>query len=238
MSVTGLDIVTDALSELEVVSAGETLKAEDADLGLRFLNRLLDSWNADRQAVYADTFLTYALTANLSPHTIGPTGTFAVPQRPVTIEGVAVGIGTGVLMPIPVRDAAWWETQRVPGLGTSLPTSVFYNPTWPNGELWFWPVPSTVIPVRIQTRVLLAALTLASTFSLPPGYQEAISLTLAETCAAAFGTQAKASTIFLAQKARARIFDNNTSAPRLTTRDAGIPGGRGGIYNYLLGTNS
>jgi hypothetical protein len=63
-------------------------------------------------------------------------------------------------------------------------------------------VPTTGLSVTLMTRQVLAALTLASTFTMPPGYQSAVTLTLAEHCAAAFGTQPKPSTIVLARQAR------------------------------------
>lgn len=232
---TGLDLVTDALTELGVLGAAESPTPEDAAFVLRRLNQLLDSWNAERDAVYADVFGSYTLTPSLSPHTIGPTGTFVTAQRPVSIEGANLMISATVRNPIDVtRDAAWWFARSVPSLATSVPTDLYYNPTWPNGALYFWPVPTTTGPVELWTRQVLAALTLATVFTMPPAYQEALTLTLAEKIAPAFGVQVTAQTTTAAATARARVFNNNRVIPKLVTRDSGIPGARG-TWNYLTG---
>jgi hypothetical protein len=201
------------------------------------LNALLDQMNATRHMVFADVFSTFTLTPGLNPHTIGPTGTWVTAQRPVSIEGASLELSAGIFIPIALKDAAWWDAVVLPGLTSAVQMALFYNPTWPNGELWFWPVPSTALAVVLMTRVVLAQVTLATTFTLPPGYQKAITLTLAEDCAASFGTQPKPSTVALARQARAAIFNNNDPPCPLVTRDAGLPGGGGGVYNYRTGLN-
>lgn len=230
---TALDIISDALNELGVLSAAETPSAEDAAFGLRRLNQLLDSWNAERDAVYADVFASGTLTPSLSPHTIGPTGTIVTAQRPVSIEGANLMLSSTVRSSIDVtRDASWWFARSTPLLATTIPTDLYYDPTWPNGSLYFWPVPTTTGPVELWTRQVLAALTLVTVFTMPPGYQEAVSLSLAEAIAPAYGGQVPPQTSASAAKARARIFNNNRVVPKLVTRDEGIPGGRGS-FNYL-----
>lgn len=239
MPTTALDICRHAAQKLGVYGAGESLTAEDAADLLANLNSLLDSWNANRDAVYADLFLTFPLTASLSPHTIGPTGTFVVAQRPVSIEGAGIVIAgtspTAVTSPINLRDAAWWDDVRMDALSTSLPTDLYYDPTWPNGSLYFWPVPTMIRDVTFWTRTVLAQLLLTSTFSLPPGYEKALTLTLAEDSADLFGVAIPPQMPAQAAQARATIFSNNRRTPRLETRDAGLPGGRG-TYSYLTGS--
>jgi hypothetical protein len=205
---TALNICQDALFEIGVLAPGESLQAADGAFALGKLNRLIDNWNAERAAVYSDQFEAYTLVPSLAPHTIGPTGaTFTVTQRPVTIEGASVildNVTPAVYVPIAVRDAAWWDAQTVPDLTAEFPTDVYYEPAWPNGKLWFWPVPTTAYGVNLMTRIVLAELTLASSFSLPPGYKDAITLTLAEDLASPYGAQISQITREKARDARAR----------------------------------
>lgn len=242
MAVTGLTIITDALVECGVHDPVETPSAEDTTFALRKLNRLINNWNAEREAVYASTFLTFTLTPSLSPHTIGPTGaTWTVTQRPVSLEAahlVLAGSSPVAQIPIRVRDAAWWSTVSVQALTSTIPTDVYYDPAWVNGNLYFWPVPTAAHSVQLWVRAVLAEYALATTFSLPPGYQDAITLTLAEEIGPAFHAPPSLVTIQSAKAARARIFSKNTTAPPLTTRDAGMPGGgsgRAGYFNYRSG---
>jgi hypothetical protein len=231
---TGLDLLKAAYQEVNILGAGEELTPEDAEFGLGKLNRLWDNWNADRQATYAEILTTFALTPALSPHTIGPLGTFVVTQRPVTIEGMNLVVA-GVKTPIALRDQAWYASLSQPSLQSAPPTDCYYEPNWPLGKLYFYPVPSAAASVELLTRQVLAAFTQVLVFTLPPGYLDAIVLTLAEDLAPAYpGAVVTPKLEKNATAARARIFANNQGAPRLVTRDAGVPGG-GGWFDYRTG---
>lgn len=236
---TGRDLVTDALLEINVYDALDEPSPQDAAFVLRKLNRILDNWNAERPAVYADQFVSYTLTPALSPHTIGPSGTWVVTSRPVSIEGASL-IFTTLNNPrvgITLRNAAWYNALTIPSLSTQLPTDLYYEPDWPNGKLFFYPVPSAAYQVVLWTRIVLATLGLNDAFTLPPGYQDAITLTLAEDIAPTFEKPIQASLKEKAKEARARIFSNNVEIPKLVTRDSGMPtsGGSGGTGTYLTG---
>jgi hypothetical protein len=239
---TASDIIRDALYELGVLAAGESLQAQDAEYGLGKLNRLLDNWNAERAAVYAQQFVTYTITPLLQPHTIGPTGaTFTVTQRPQKIDGANIILDTStpdVRTPLEIRGDDWWRDLPVPEVTGSVPTDLYYSPDWPNGSIYLWPEPTVAYGLELETRILLAALTLASTFSLPPGYQDAITLTLAESLVPAYPSAASILPVVekMATRARGRVFGNNDVTPRLATVDAGMPGGgSGSSFNYKTG---
>jgi len=235
MADTVLDLAKEALERLGRYRAGESLNDDDADLVLRRYNALLDGWNAERGQLFADLFTTYTLTAGLSPHTIGPTGTFVVTERPVAIKGASMWLGTtpDIKIPLVLRDQAWWNQQRVPSLSVHYPQSLFYNPTWPDGELHFWAVPSAAYQVELWTRQELSQVTLTTTFALPQGYRRAHVLTLAEDIAESFGAEVSAQLAHDAARARRVILDNNPPPKRLRTRDAGMPKGGGGRRTFI-----
>ncbi len=234
MPITGLDLVTGALLEHNVIQLGTDPSAEDADFVLGKLNRLVDNWNAKRGAVYCETIQLFTLTPSLSPHTIGPTGTFVTPARPESITAASVYISTTVKQPIDLdHDALWWDAQLIPGQTSTFPTDGYYEKDWPNGKLFFWPVGTGAQSVEIVSRVVLAAITLAGTFSLPPGYQDAITLTLAEAIATPYRRVVTPELKQQAQDARDQIFGNNLVVPALVTVDSGMPRGRRTTMNYL-----
>lgn len=233
-------VIVDALNEINASAAGDTPGAEDLAFGLGKLNRILDNWNADGAAIYADQYTTVTLTPSLSPHTIGPSGTFYAIQRPEDIIAARLILvfSQSIFEPINLRDRAWWLAQSVPGLTSGIVTDLYYEPSWPNGSLYFQPVPSAALSVELTTRVVLGSVLLTDTFSLPPGYRDAITLTLAESMCSAFGQTASPTLVATASRARARAFGRNVKAPRMSTWDAGMPGGGGGgDYNYLTGRN-
>lgn len=241
------EVCSQALEEIGVVGAGKAMSPEDGAFALRKFNRIVNQWNAIRAAVYATSFSQFTLTPNLAPHTIGPTGaTFTVDQRPVSIEGIGLGLTTSnpvAWLTLNKRDEAWWQQESVPDLTSDVPTDFFYNPTWPNGEINFWPVPSTAYLVQLQIRVLLTDdVALTDELDLPPGYEEALILTLAQQCSRGFGRPVTDDLRNAAGMARAAIFANNDRTPRLATLDSGMEGpGTSGMrpsFNWLIGSDS
>jgi hypothetical protein len=236
MADTVLDLITDAMQEINVVAAGETLAAEDATLGLRKLNGILDEWSARRIYVPNVNFSLYTLTANLQPHTIGPTGTFVVSSRPVRIENAALVLspsGNSVDIPLRIRDDNWWANQRVKTITTSTPTDLYYSPDMPNGSLYLWPIPNAANGLRLETWSIVDKFADTSTaLNLPPGYQRALTLTLAESLAEIYGKTAGAMLTTSAVRARKTIASNNNESPRISLTPFG-KGKRG--FNYFSG---
>lgn len=241
MPETTRQILNDALMEIGVYSVAETPTAADLSVALGKLNRILDNWNAERAAVYCDRFQTFTITPNLSPHTIGAAvdlPTWEVDQRPVTIAGASVvldNVTPAVYVPVAVHDAAWWQGVTVPGVTSEFPTDLYYEPDWPLGSVYLWPVPTVAYGIELQLRVILSSLVLSDTFSMPPGYKDAIVLTLAEQLARPFGKAPDDTLRRDAAKARARIFAVNDDTPRISTHDAGMPGRGRPTFNYRTG---
>src|SRR5947207_752254 len=238
MSVGVLTLVTHALTGLNVYAPDEALSAADGETTRAALQTILDDWTAERAAIVAELFTTWPLTPGLSPHTIGPTGTFVVASRPVSIDGAALVLSAGVYEPIFVTsDPAWWAMWSSPTVG-GIPTSCYYEPSVPNGAIYFAGTPTAAGSVRLMTRTTFpTAIALTDSLDLAPGYQSALELTLMETIAETpFGRAVSADLAKRAGQARARSFRNNTVVPTLTTAQPGMPGARGGRWNYLTGT--
>ena len=217
------DSIDQAFTEIGVRRAGETLEPENMALGLALYNRLLDQWNANKRAVYSEQFNDgLTLTPALSPHTIGPSGTLNVTVRPVRLFAVQINLGSSVFADVNVRDAAWYSEQSTPAISESVPSDVYYKPDWPLGRMYFFGVPSTAYAVRLWYETLLASVAQTDTFSMPPGYQAAIELTLAEELAESLGQSVSAKLERRAREARAIIFGNNDREPRIRTADAGL----------------
>lgn len=239
MQISVNQILTDALSELNVIDAGNTPDAGDALFALGKFNQILDNWNAERGMVYADTFPQYTITPSLNPHTIGPSSaTWAASERPVSIEGANVVLNSTApypYIPIRKRDAQWWQLQPAPTVTSTIPTDFYYDPTMINGSIYFFPVPTTAYLVQLWIRVLLAQVTQFQTIDIPQGYRNALMLTLAEDLSGPFRKTWTPLQQNKAQMARARIFSNNVVVPVLVTSDAGMPRGgpNGGIPNFF-----
>lgn len=229
------DLLEDALRELNIIDAEQAAQAADEQYLLRMLNRLQDSWNAHDLLCYVLAERSYTLTPGLNPHTLGASGTFITP-RPEAIERAAIVVSS-IVYPLVLRDLDWWARVPDPTLGGSIPTDLFYRPTHPNGSLYLWPVPSAAATLRIWTRIALDEVTDASTtFDLPPGYQNALLLTLAENAAQAFGAQLTPELRQRALEARVLLArKNHKPAETVQTARAGMPGWSGGGWDYRSG---
>ena len=236
LTYSALDIITDAIIETGALAPGEVPSADEAQWGFRQLNYLLDHWAARRNFVYANTFASYTLVPNLSPHTIGPSGTFVVPQRPVKVVAATIilnNVNPNVEVPLTLRDSEWWMTEvTIKDLKTSQPTDLFYNPDFPNGSLYYWPVPDTAYGTRLELWNVFSQFQTINdaiggpggTTTLAPGYRNALEKSLAEVLLSSY--KLPPNPLLLAQAAQARltVFGNNSKPPRMATRDSGLPG--------------
>lgn len=230
---TYLELLTDALRELNILDAEQEAQAADADLALRTLNRMFDAWNADGHAAYVVQNADFTLTPSLNPHTIGPSGTLSA-ARPVAIEQAVIVSGS-IVYPVTLRDLVWWNRLTDPTLTGEIPTDLNYRATATNGSIYLWPVPSAANTLRLALRTSFAEVTADTVFTLPAGYQDAVMLTLAERLARPFGAQVSADLKMDAAAARARAFQLNDRPVRISTVDAGMPSHGGGRYDYRTG---
>lgn len=232
--------LTTALSGIRMTDANQA-DAADLDFALTIFNELLDSLNADKRAVYNSVMQTFTLTPSLNPHTIGvaansPTWSVTT-NRPETIEHANLVISSDVHIPLTLRDDAWWANQRVPSVTSAIPTDLNYRATWPNGSIYLWPVPSSAYSLQLDYRTVLAQVALTDTFTLPPGYQQALRLTLQELLAGPFGVVLAPEVVAQAREARARVWAANDEIPRWHNDAAGFgrrAAGRTG-WTYLTG---
>lgn len=233
---TATDLIQDALIEIGVQAPGEPLDVDEGQWAFRKLNYLLDVWEALRSKVYTYNFQIFTLVPGLQPHTIGPGpgATFPQSQRPVRIESSALLLntpGTLVDLPMNIRDKDWWALNQVKQIQTNVPTDLYYDPAWPNGNLFLWPVPNTNFQVRIQTWGIVSQFALITDpiggpggpNTLPPAYRAAIMLSLAETMLPGSEKQAHPILVKTALEARIAVGLGNNKAPRISSRDSGMP---------------
>jgi hypothetical protein len=167
--------------------------------------------------------------------------TFATPnqgQRPQKVEAASLVLNNStpnVDIPMNIRDADWWMANRVKPLQTDIPTDLYYDPNFPNGSLYFWPVPNYAYEVRLKLWGTIPQFPNVNyPVSLPPGYGKAIKMSLARDLIGPFqgswGQQQEDSW----KRAMKAIESNNIKSPRGNTADAGMPGiQQGGGFNYF-----
>jgi hypothetical protein len=210
---TVLTLVNNALQELGVYGAGETVSADDAALCLEALNDILEAWRLENLYIYDTQEVTAALPAATTSRTIGTGGQFNV-ERPVRLEdGCFVRVGT-LDYPLDVVSKADYNDLTLKTLDGPWPRVCVYDAAYPTGTVSFYPRGACTVHLLVQ--VILSAFTATTnTFAMPPGYKRALELTLAEEVAAKFQKQASPATARRAMNARRVLKRSNLTVPQL-----------------------
>jgi hypothetical protein len=223
-----------ALTEIRVARGGDVLRPEDQRLVLLFLNEVLERLQGT--GLYQRTILTGTLTPGLQPHTIGPTGTFVVPRRPVAISQMNLLYPSGMVSTtVYPRSKTWWMNQSLRTIQSAIPKDFWYNPVWPNGEIEYWPIPIMPYAVEIAVETEIAPVVATDTIDLPQGYSELLRLWTAKKAAPSFAREWSPLSEQALQQAMSDVFGRNISVNDISTLDGGVPGGEGGVYDYRTG---
>jgi hypothetical protein len=232
------DLIYGALAEIRVARGGDVVRAEDQALCVLLLNEILERLAVSPNALYSAQYRNDPLTPGLRPHTIGPTGTWIAARRPVRIRHAVLLLPGGVTnIAIPLQSAAWWADQSSPLLQGAIPEGLYYNPIWPNGEVNLWPVPALPYTIALEVDQEIASVTVTDTIDLPQGYSELLRLWTAKKAAPAFAREFSTASQQALTECLADVLGTNVSrrVNDADTRDGGVPGARGGVYDYRTG---
>lgn len=226
---TALDIIKRAMRLLGVYSIGETPSSDESADSLRSLNSMLDSWSTENLFVYAKTLDAIPLTANNGTYTIGPSGS-TMSARPVEVSNASYIDFQGVSYPLRIDTLKDFSNIPVKALIAGIPCEMYVLPNMPNATLQLWPVPSAAMTLNLWSNKLLQYFAnLTDVVSLPPGYERAITYSLAEELGPEFDVAVSADIVKKAAQARKNIKRINAEVPRLMM-PYGVPSR--GYVNY------
>ena len=153
------DLVIQALKECRWLGVGQTPLDEDLNDGIFRLELMLQEWENSRWFVYH--LVNFMLTSNGSTsYTVGPGGqidTGVGSQRPDRIESgflrqLNVSPNLVDYPMILMQSYEDYNRIRLKGL-QSFPQYCFYDPAWPLGNIFFWPVPqANIYAINILVR--------------------------------------------------------------------------------------
>lgn len=210
---------------LGVIASGESPSAAESSDALTALNAMLDSWRNDKLMVYALKNISVTLINGTATYTIGATGG-TVDTSPVDVESVFVrqsGIDYGLR---PLTDAQY-QAKSAKSITADIPSEYLFTHTHPNATITLYPAPTVANTMYVRVRTPLAALALADTFSLPPGYEDAIVYNLAMRLYPEFPTiQINPTVVKIAQESLAGVKRINARPYVAVTQLAGLVGNR------------
>lgn len=220
-------IVADALGCIGVCDPTDAVAAEDASLGLRVLNRIVDGLGVENLMALATVFQPVTVNAGVASRTIGTAGDVAV-SRPVRFELGAYVRVDGVdhsLTPLTRQQYGSISDKTSEG----VPRHFYYEPTTSAlGTIYFWPVPSTSVTcyMPIQTRLTQFA-DLTTTYGLADGYEGFLAAETAVKLAPFYNREAPGSVIAEARNLKRMIKRANFQVPQLQCADLVVMGREG-----------
>lgn len=208
MATTVQDLIQSSLRLLNATGHGRTPSSPVLTDALAALNQLVDQWGTERLTMYTTSRTVFNVVAGQQVYLLGPSGADWTAPRPPYIDqaGLLLSGTTATEIPLTIlRTQADWAAIRVKGVTSSIPTKLYYEDDYPNGQIAFWPSPSASSQVALYTPVAIAQFTsLAQTISLPPGYEKALRYALAVELAPEF-VEGALNPLVLAQAEEAKL---------------------------------
>jgi hypothetical protein len=186
---TAQTILDRALRLLHQIPTGGSSVGSQASEGLIALNAMMDRWRNDRLTTYALQEETVPLTASSTSKTMGATGDL-VTTRPEVVLGAWI-LDNNISYPVRILDTRE-EYSSIPDktVTSSWPDKAFYEPTYPNGTLYYHPAPDASRTMKVLTEVPVTSFAAVGTsIALPPGWEDAMAFNLAVAWAPEFETQ-------------------------------------------------
>lgn len=207
------DLIYDAMAACGANGRGETPADADAQLCLRRLRRMIDSWANDNLTVFNTTAGTLPLTVGTNNYSTASLSS----GRPVTIQNAYL-VRSGISYPLEIVSETEWN--GIPDKSSQgLPRIFYYEPSYPNGVCYFYPTPDAADVVTINGRypLLTSSIFLATPLLLPPGYEAALCDNLAVDIAGSFGIKPSDALIRDAKISRNALKTTNNVPPMLST---------------------
>lgn len=186
---TALDLIKQALYHLNVMSIGDSLGNDEAQDCLTVLNMLLDNWNNQNLALYYNTDETFTATDSSVSYSIGSGATWDT-DRPLQITSAFIRTN-GIDYPLKSLTSEEYNAISDKTTESTIPETYYYQPAYPDGTVFLWPVPSENTTVGLSQLKLISQISsLTSDLSFPNGYLLALSYNLAAELAPRYGKDA------------------------------------------------
>lgn len=155
---TARDIISLALKEAGVLGVGQTALAEDINDSFTYFSRMIAQWQKRRWIVPALVDISM-IGNNQRSNTIGPGGYWNI-QRPVDVKGgYVIQLNTGQT-PVSLGLKKIFSFEDYIRIAVkelnSLPDHFFYDGQFPLGNVYIWPIPSSIYNVHLLVEVQLA----------------------------------------------------------------------------------
>lgn len=234
---TGVQLITDVLMVIGVLSSGDTPAGYMITDSFRGLNQMMGTLAIQPKTIPVIAREIFNLSSGkgspANPYTIGPGGDLNT-SRPLSLTGAGLLLNSStppVETPIGVLTDELWQMIAIKDLTSTLFTSVFLTASYSFGlaEINLWPVPTDLTNDLVLYRPVALSVfsSLTATYYVPTGYDEMLKYQLAMRLAIVFQKQLSAeakemavTTLALVKRSNYTLFDLPTD-PALTSNARG-----------------
>jgi len=191
MTTTAGDQINGALRLLGVLAEGETPSAATSQDALNALNQMIDSWNTERLCVFSTQDQVFSWLPGFISRTLGPTGDF-VGNRPILLDDSTYfkDPASGISYGIKILNQQQYNGIAVKTVTSTYPQVIWVNMTYPDVEMYVYPVPTKTLEWHfVSVEELTQPALLATALTFPPGYLRAFRYNLACEFAPEFGIE-------------------------------------------------
>ena len=232
-----ITIITDAMKRAKIIDPDETLDSAVAEYNRGRLNDLLDYWSIKRLTVQARSEDTKVLTIGDGDYSIGESG---VPDintvRPIRIEQAYLRDTSSQDFLLDCLTLTQEQYNAIPlKTTTGLPSKLFYNPTVPNGVVYFNCLPDKAYTLCLFSwKPFTAFADLTTAYDFAPGYSAAIKANLAPMLANDYSAPITELMVREADETLSAIKNINAETPLL--RSCGSAPGIRRAFNFRTGS--
>lgn len=226
------DIVNLALKTANVVGVGQSSLPEDINDCFNMLNMMIAQWQRRRYMVYNLETIGIPATGSVF-YTIGVGQQFNI-TRPVKIESAYIRMQGGSTLPVDyplqvLRAQEDYDRISIKNLN-AFPQYIYYDTTFPVGNIYVWPVPNNQYQIFVTVMVQLQSFqNLSDQIILPPEYLDAMQWNLADRITAMYGMPQNPQITKYAEASMRAIEEVNSQIPLLHMPVA--LRGKSGAYN-------
>jgi len=225
MTTTVRDILNESLSDLGVKAMGQTLSDAILQSALEKLNRMIDSWANENLMIYGITEENFPLVSGQAEYSIGADGSpdfDTVRPQEIMEKGNFVRDDNGTT-DYRVKLVSLQQYREISLKSTSgRPHQMAYNPTYPNGTLYFYFTPESGRNIYLRSLKEIGEFAgLGATVDLPPGYKRALITNGAVEIAPSHGRTISPALALQAAQSKTSIKRRNTGRLEPTQMEVG-----------------
>jgi hypothetical protein len=234
-SISVKDLIRYAFEDAGLFAAEDTLPDGDLNRGVLELNDLIEQWNTENFWPYTNETIVWNSVVNQKFYEIG-IGAEIDKNRPLQIEALALIEGGTYIPLVQKEDSNWVHYLKNDEATVGQPEFFIYRPTFPNGRIELYPIPSRIYEMRMTVQTLIIEYGKNDTIDLPPGYRSALRSGLAAVLALVYQAfHVMGPLAAVAETRKDRVKKQNVTVGVLTHK--GLPRrGRGPGYNTRTDT--